>query len=199
MRRRQRGFTLVELMVVVAIIAILGALVVGLSGRTYGVNASTMSQQIAQTLNFARSRALSTRRIHRVIVHFDYVTAGNPVEIEVWQAGITGMNRNNIIDPDPMTPAPGDPQLVERIVVPISVTMFHGAIGYYPAGTPPGGFAQSTTQFDIDFLPNGSADAVGGSTGYDAATIYVTDGSNARQTRVVVYAATGSSYVRKSW
>ena len=60
-RRSSAGFTVIELMTVIAIIAILAALVIGVSGRTYGVNATNMADQLVSTFNFARSRALKTR------------------------------------------------------------------------------------------------------------------------------------------
>src|SRR5678815_3556188 len=69
MRHTQRGFTLVELMVVVAIIAILGALMVGMSTRPYGANAATMSDQLVSEFSFARMRSISTRKLHRVTIY----------------------------------------------------------------------------------------------------------------------------------
>jgi prepilin-type N-terminal cleavage/methylation domain-containing protein len=187
MNSRERGFTVIELMTVVAIIGILAAFMIGMSARPYGVNAANMAEQVAQSLNFARTRALSTRKIHRVSIRLDL----DPVEIDVYQAELAGMKRTNF---DPLSAAT---KLVERTVIPNNVTIFTAVIGANVAGaiTP----AQTTAAFEIDFLPNGAADVAGNTGGTDAATIYITDSSRTRDHRVLVYSATGSSYARTSW
>jgi prepilin-type N-terminal cleavage/methylation domain-containing protein len=58
-RRNEAGFTLTELMTVVAIIAVLSTVIVAMSGRAYGANARTTSQQVVSAVGLAKLRASS--------------------------------------------------------------------------------------------------------------------------------------------
>jgi prepilin-type N-terminal cleavage/methylation domain-containing protein len=169
----QRGFTLTEMMVVMAVIAIMSAIVIGISTRTYGVNATVFSEQLTGSLNLARTRALMTRKIQRVAVHLEL----SPPELQIWQANTAGMAATNI------TTA----RFVERVRVPTTVTMWAAVTGAQASGQNP---SQTASELDIDFYPDGSA---------TAATLYVTDPNQSRKTRVLVYHATGSAYVRQAW
>lgn len=176
-RRSERGFTLIELAVVLAIVAFLGTFMFGLISRPYGVNANTASEQLATTLNYVRTRALTTRKIHRVEVHLEL----NPVEVRVWQAATTGMALTNYTGATPL--------FVERTIIPKSVTLYTVLAGAKTAGQVASP-SQTSAEYDIDFLPDGSA---------TASTIYVTDPAQSRKYRVLVYHVTGSSYARQLW
>jgi prepilin-type N-terminal cleavage/methylation domain-containing protein len=171
--RSQRGFTLTEMMVVVAMIAVLATMFIAVNGRAAGSNANTLAEQVAGTLQLARTRAVASRRIQRVEVHLELT----PPELRVWQARNAGMKLSNINTAD----------FIERVRIPRSVTLWAAVVGAQAAGANP---AQTTTQFDIDILPDGTA---------TAATLYFTDVAQSRKGRVLVYHVTGSSYARPTW
>lgn len=174
MRRTQRGFTLVELMVVVAIIAILSALLVSVNTQTYGAAAANTSEQIVSSLNLCKMRAVSTRRWHRC---------------EVTPNSITTMQWQNV---GMATPGVGLWTIVSTLTIGVGVEIWGGntTVCAVPpcAGAPTA--ANPSLVFDVDFRPDGSS--TGG-------TIYVTDRGHNKSSRVVVYKATGSSYARNTW
>jgi prepilin-type N-terminal cleavage/methylation domain-containing protein len=167
----QRGFTLIELMVVVAIVALLSAFLLSLSGRTYGANAGTYSEQMVQTLSFARMRAVSTRRIHTVVIQ--------PSQLLIYQADTTGFADDNDLTDD---------AFVERASVPSTLSIWNFSTTVYPSSgtTVTQNTGLSTT---IKFKPDGSS--TGG-------TFFLADNGPGRY-RVIVYRATGSVYARQTW
>src|SRR5262245_11213746 len=81
--RTQRGFTLVEMMMVIAIIGVLSGLIIGVNGTAYGANAARVSDQLTSAFSLAKQRAISTRRYTRVDVRARTAT--------VWQSSQVGM------------------------------------------------------------------------------------------------------------
>lgn len=169
-RHAQQGFTLIELMVVVAIVAILSGLVISINKRTYGASAAAVADQLVSNATTAKLRAVSTRRWHRLTIRNS--------SAQLWQATTTGI---------------GTPTAWALV----NTTNFGGGTTVWSCGTTvyatagAASVTQNTSlQFNLDFSPDGS------STG---ATCFVTDDQAQKKWRVIVYKATGGAYDRESW
>ena len=170
--RSQRGFTLIELMVVVAIIAILSAMLIGVNSRTYGASAQSVSDQVAELANLGKMRAVSQRRWHRLELT-------NTVA-RLYQCSTTGM----------ATCLAANWQMINGMTFTGGTQIWDESSTVYATASSSVTAINSGLDGVIDFSPDGST--TGG-------TIFVTDNVGAHRFRVIVYKATGAAYVRSGW
>jgi prepilin-type N-terminal cleavage/methylation domain-containing protein len=175
--RSQRGFTLVELMVVVAILAILSMLLISVASRPYGANAATVSDQLVSEFSFARMRAIATRKVHRVTL---YTSSTGEQVAQLEAADTTGMN----------TTSTTTWKTVEYKRIPTTAQIWSASAGATTStGASPA--QDAGLPYEVYFKPDGAATAT---------TVYLKDRSGTpHYYRVLVYHVTGSSYARETW
>ncbi|MEJ7601747.1 MAG: prepilin-type N-terminal cleavage/methylation domain-containing protein [Kofleriaceae bacterium] len=130
---------------------------------------STSSDKVAGMLGYARIRTLATRTIHRVQVESQTVS--------LWRATTTGLS----------TPVGWQRLQIESIPKPTKIWNAQTSVQVTLNGGP---VENPAVLLPIDFKPDGTT---------TGATIFVTDSRKRKMYRVMVYRATGGTYIREGW
>ena len=181
-RRSQRGFTLIEMMVVVMIIAVLSALLVSVNSTTYGASSTNVADEVVMEMNLCKMRAVSSRHWHRCQITNTTTTSGTTSSVTIYQWPTSGMT----------VPSGNLWQNVSGVDIGANVAFWDASTTVCVSSPCTGAPTAENTSlvFNMDFRPDGSS--TGG-------TIYISDVQHNKLYRVVVYTATGSSYARNSW
>ena len=168
--RRQSGFTMVELMVTIAIVGVVAAIAVPRAMHRSGAGVDTFARRLENELSELRIRATATGRWEQIRLDVD--------GFDVEEAAAPGLAE------------PTEWNLVRRIERSSEVE----TIAYDPRTVIAASGAQPSSgtglPAEIRFSPDGSA---------QSATIYIGDAAGQNLIRLVVMRATGATYVLDGW
>jgi len=169
---RERGFTLVEMMVVIAIIAIMTAMAISYTGEGRAT-VKGFAGEVAGECDASRLQAISSRKWQRL--WFD--TATNKVRHD--QATVTGM----------AVPTASEWVEVSRLDLPkvVAVEQINTTADINTGNAVTSG--NGLTNY-LMFAPDGSS---------VARTVYLDTFDGHSPERIVVYRATGTAYVKDGW